>query len=93
MREPKNQPENCRNLPKPQPHSDKRNTSNSPSSASNQFWSSRDFAKVHGHVNYRHFQAVIGKARTACFNSGQRVEDHFVGIDEMVGIGSVPSPP
>jgi DNA-damage-inducible protein D len=31
---------------------------------------------------------VIEKARTACFNSGQRVEDHFVGIDEMVPIGS-----
>jgi DNA-damage-inducible protein D len=53
-----------------------------------EFWSSRDFAQVLGYVNYRHFQAVIEKARTACFNSGQRVEDHFVGIDEMVGIGS-----
>ena len=43
--------------------------------------SGRDFAKVLGYVNYRHFQAVIEKARTACFNSGQRVEDHFVGSD------------
>lgn len=56
--------------------------------AGNEFWSSRDFAKVLGYVNYRHFQAVIEKARTACFNSGQRVDDHFVGIDEMVEIGS-----
>lgn len=31
---------------------------------------------------------MIEKARTACFNSGQRVDDHFVGIDEMVEIGS-----
>ena len=23
-----------------------------------------------------------------CFNSGQRVEDHFVGIDELIKIGS-----
>lgn len=58
------------------------------SPAGNEFWSSRDFAQVLGYVNYRHFLAVIEKARTACFNSGQRVEDHFVGIDEMVGIGS-----
>jgi DNA-damage-inducible protein D len=43
---------------------------------------------VLGYVDYVHFQAVIEKARTACFNSGQRVEDHFVGIDEMVEIGS-----
>jgi len=56
--------------------------------AGNEFWSSRDFAQVLGYVNYRHFLAVIEKARTACFNSGQRVEDHFVGIDEMVVIGS-----
>jgi len=56
--------------------------------AVNEYWSSRDFARVLGYVNYRRFLAVIEKARTACFNSGQRVEDHFVGIDEMVAIGS-----
>jgi DNA-damage-inducible protein D len=55
--------------------------------AGNEYWSSRDFARVLGYVNYRHFLAVIEKARTACFNSGQRVEDHFVGIDEMIEIG------
>lgn len=30
----------------------------------------RDFAHVLGYVNYRHFLAVIEKARTTCFNSG-----------------------
>ena len=55
--------------------------------AGNEFWSSRDFARVLGYVNYRHFQAVIEKARTACFNSGHRVEDHFVGSDQMIEIG------
>ena len=55
--------------------------------AGNEYWSSRDFARVLGYVNYRHFQAVIGKARTASFNSGQRVEDHFVGSDQMIEIG------
>ena len=57
------------------------------STAGTEYWSSRDFAPVLGYVNYRHFLAVIEKARTACFNSGQRVEDHFVGIDEMITIG------
>ena len=56
--------------------------------AGNEFWSSRDFAKLLGYANYRHFQAVIGKAKTACINSSQRVEDHFVGSDQMVEIGS-----
>ncbi len=37
--------------------------------------------------DYRNFEAVIVKARTACFNSGHRLEDHFVDITEMIGIG------
>ena len=53
-----------------------------------EFWSSRDFATVLGYNDYRNFEAVIEKAKLACFNSGQRVEDHFVGADEMVEIGS-----
>ena len=53
----------------------------------NEFWSSRDFARVLGYNDYRNFEAVVEKARTACFNSGQRVEDHFVGITEMIEIG------
>ena len=57
------------------------------SPAGNEFWSSRDFAKVLGYVNYRHFEAVIAKAKTACANSGQQVKDHFVGSDQMIEIG------
>jgi DNA-damage-inducible protein D len=56
--------------------------------AGNENWSSRDFAKVLGYTDYRNFEQVIEKARLACFNSGQRVDDHFVDITEMVGIGS-----
>ncbi len=56
--------------------------------AGNEHWSSRDFAKVLGYADYRNFEQVIDKARLACFNSGQRVDDHFVDITEMVDIGS-----
>ena len=49
---------------------------------------SPDFAKVLGYTDYRNFEQVVEKARLACFNSGQRVDDHFVDITEMVGIGS-----
>lgn len=55
--------------------------------AGSEFWSSRDFAKVLGYADYRNFQSVIESARTACFNSGQRVEDHFVEVTEMIEIG------
>ena len=56
--------------------------------AGNEFWPSRDFARVLDYADYRNFETVIEKARTACFNSGQRVDDHFVEITEMVEIGS-----
>ncbi len=51
------------------------------------FWSSRDFAEVLGYGDYRNFEQVVAKARMACFNSGQRIEDHFVDITEMITIG------
>jgi DNA-damage-inducible protein D len=53
----------------------------------NEFWSSRDFAKVLGYGDYRNFEQVIAKAKIACFNSGQRIEDHFVDVTEMIEIG------
>jgi DNA-damage-inducible protein D len=55
--------------------------------AGNEFWSSRDFAAVLEYGDYRNFEAVIEKAKFACFNSGHRVEDHFVDVTEMIDIG------
>lgn len=55
--------------------------------AGHEFWSSRDFAKTLDYADYRNFEQVIEKARTACFNSGYRIEDHFVEITEMIEIG------
>jgi hypothetical protein len=55
-----------------------------------EYWSSRDFAQVLGYSDYRNFGQVILKARAACFNSGQRIEDHFVDITEMVADGIMP---
>ena len=54
----------------------------------NEYWSSRDFAQILGYSDYRNFEQVIKKAKVACFNSGHRIEDHFVDITEMVDIGS-----
>ena len=53
-----------------------------------EFWSSRDFAEVLGYGDYRNFEGVIEKAKLACFNSGHRIEDHFVDVTEMVALGS-----
>ncbi len=53
-----------------------------------EFWSSREFAGVLGYGDYRNFEGVIEKAKLSCFNSGHRLEDHFVDITDMVAIGS-----
>jgi DNA-damage-inducible protein D len=55
--------------------------------AGNESWFSREFAKVLGYSDYRNFERVIENARTACFNSGQRVDDHFVDVTDMIEIG------
>lgn len=54
----------------------------------NEFWTSRDMAKVLEYSEYRHFLPVVDKAKEASKNSGHKPEDHFEDILEMVGIGS-----
>jgi DNA-damage-inducible protein D len=56
--------------------------------AGTEFWSSREFAGVLSYGDYRNFEGVIEKAKLSCFNSGHRIEDHFVDVTEMVPIGS-----
>ena len=53
-----------------------------------EFWSSRQLWKILEYTEYRHFLPVIEKAKIACVNSGQPVENHFEDILEMVPIGS-----
>ncbi len=73
------------------------NTSQSPSlfeqikktdDEGNEFWSARDLAKVLEYTEYRNFKPVIKKAKEACKQSGQSVDNHFVHLHEMVVIGS-----
>lgn len=54
----------------------------------NEYWTSRAMWRVLEYTEYRHFLPVIDKAKMACQNSGQRIEDHFEDILEMVKIGS-----
>ncbi len=54
----------------------------------NEFWLARALAKVLDYSEYRHFLPVIERAREACKNSGQPVENHFEDVLDMVEIGS-----
>src|SRR3990172_2368867 len=56
--------------------------------ANNEYWESRALAEVLEYTQYRNFEAVIEKAKLACFNSGHRIENHFADVSKMVGIGS-----
>lgn len=54
----------------------------------NEYWGARKLAKILGYTDFRNFLAVINKAKEACVNSGQETENHVVGFNEMVSIGS-----
>lgn len=41
-----------------------------------------------GYTQWRSFEAVIDKAKLACANGGQAVDDHFADVSKMVDIGS-----
>ncbi len=55
--------------------------------ANNEYWESRDLAEVLEYTQYRNFEAVVEKAKLACFNSGHRIEDHFADVGKMIEIG------
>lgn len=54
----------------------------------NEWWSSRELAKVLTYADYRRFLDVMRKAWTACQQAGYNPNDHFVIYAEMVAIGS-----
>jgi DNA-damage-inducible protein D len=56
--------------------------------AGNEWWSARHLGKILEYSEYRHFKPVIEKAKEACINSDQRIEDHFEDFLEMLDIGS-----
>ena len=53
-----------------------------------EFWYARDLQKLLGYVEWRKFLGVLEKAKEACKNSDNDVQDHFVGAANMVKIGS-----
>jgi DNA-damage-inducible protein D len=53
-----------------------------------EFWLARQLAVVLDYSQYRHFLPVIERAKEACRQSGQLVENHIEDILNMVDIGS-----
>ncbi len=48
----------------------------------------RDLQHLLGYKEWRNFNLVIHKAKTACEVSEQQIDDHFVNVNKMVTLGS-----
>jgi DNA-damage-inducible protein D len=53
-----------------------------------EFWLARQLAEVLDYSQYRHFLPVVERAKEACLNSNQPVENHMEDVLTMVPIGS-----
>ena len=53
----------------------------------NEYWSARDLAKALEYSEYRHFLPALERAKEACKNSLQDIDNHFEDILEMITIG------
>ena len=51
-------------------------------------WSARELCELMGYKLWQNFTKVIDKAKVACSNVGQNIDDHFIYVNKMVSIGS-----
>src|SRR3989339_721955 len=53
-----------------------------------EYWMARDLQVLLEYSEWRNFVVVIEKAKEACYNSKQKIADHFVDVNKMVKLGS-----
>ncbi|TXJ26049.1 MAG: DNA damage-inducible protein D [Chitinophagaceae bacterium] len=51
-------------------------------------WSAREMQQLLGYSKWENFEKVIQKAKDACKNAGETIENHFPDVRKMVEIGS-----
>ena len=51
--------------------------------AGNEYWYARELKVVLKYVQWRRFEDVINKAKTACNKSGFNIDEHFAGVGKL----------
>lgn len=53
-----------------------------------EFWYARELQQALEYSQWRRFEETIERAKTACLQSENSIEDHFANVGKMVSIGS-----
>ncbi len=51
-----------------------------------EYWEARELMPLLGYDKWENFKKVVEKSKSACVNSGQRIEDHFPDVGKMINI-------
>lgn len=51
-----------------------------------EYWSARELYSVLDYIKWDKFLNVIEKAKKACKNSGQQIDDHFPRVEKLIDL-------